>query len=102
MNIKAINLSAIAAMVVTLTALPACAKQEDKKVEINAKEVAAALAPIELNGVFYPALAPLGDVPTPADNPTTPEKVAVLGEDHIRPWPATIRVQQLDASAAAA
>ncbi|SON52835.1 cytochrome-c peroxidase [Vibrio tapetis] len=77
MNIKAINLSAIAAMVVTLTALPACAKQEDKNVEINAKEVAEALAPIELNGVFYPALAPLGDVPTPADNPTTPEKVAL-------------------------
>lgn len=30
---------------------------------------------VVLNGVSYPALAPLGDVPTPADNPTTPEKV---------------------------
>ncbi|MDD1782669.1 cytochrome-c peroxidase [Enterovibrio sp. ZSDZ35] len=30
---------------------------------------------IESGGHVYPALAPLGEVPTPSDNPTTPEKV---------------------------
>ncbi|MGF1718671.1 cytochrome-c peroxidase [Vibrio kyushuensis] len=79
MKTNAISLSAMAAMLLTITALPACAKQEAKEVEtkITAEEVAAALPAIELDGKQYPALAPLGEVPTPLDNPTTPEKVAL-------------------------
>ncbi|MBA5761367.1 cytochrome-c peroxidase [Vibrio sp. 404] len=74
MKFKTITLSAIAAMATTLTTLPACAQQDEKQT-LTADQVAASLASIELNGVSYPSLAPLGKVPTPADNPTTPEKV---------------------------
>ncbi|MBL4829442.1 MAG: cytochrome-c peroxidase [Aliivibrio sp.] len=45
------------------------------KDSMTAEEVAATLVPVTLASIDYPALAPLGKVPTPADNPTTPEKV---------------------------
>ena len=35
----------------------------------------AATTPVQLNGQNYPALAGLGPVPVPPDNPMTPEKV---------------------------
>lgn len=76
MTNHSISLSAVAAMLVTLTALPACAQQEETS-KITAEEVTASLPDVVVNGVAYPALAPLGEVPTPADNPTTEEKVAL-------------------------
>ncbi len=76
MKTNSITLSAIAMMALTLTAVPACAKQDTKNA-LSADEVAASLAPVTLDGVQYPALAPLGKVPTPKDNPTTAEKVAL-------------------------
>ncbi|MGD8170788.1 cytochrome-c peroxidase [Vibrio sp. TRT 21S02] len=73
MKMNSITLSAMTALTLSLTALPACAKQDDKS--LTADQVAASLPAVQLDGKSYPALAPLGDVPTPKDNPTTPEKV---------------------------
>ncbi|MGF1776094.1 cytochrome-c peroxidase [Vibrio nomapromontoriensis] len=77
MKMNPISLSAMTAMLMALTALPACAKQEEKSTKLNADEIAAALPAVELDGKSYRSLAPLGEVPTPADNPTTAEKVAL-------------------------
>ncbi|WP_104399726.1 cytochrome-c peroxidase [Vibrio penaeicida] len=68
MKTKAITLSIISTLTLTANASSAFANQ-------SADDIAKSLKPIVLNGISYPALAPLGDVPTPADNPTTPEKV---------------------------
>jgi len=76
-----INLSTMAALLLTITTVPACAQQEDKNIKaekknvITAEIVAASLKPITLNGMTLPALAPLGAAPVPADNPMTPEKI---------------------------
>lgn len=75
-----INLSTMAALLLTVTTVPACAQQDDKKIQaekhaVTAEMVTALLEPITLNGLAFPALAPLGNVPVPADNPMTAEKV---------------------------
>lgn len=79
MSIK-INVPTIAALLLTMTTIPACAKQESKQVKkqapkITAEMVAATLKPITINGLNVPALAPLGAPPIPADNPMTAEKI---------------------------
>ena len=75
-----INLSTMAALLLTVTTVPACAQQDDKNIKaeknvITAEIVAASLKPITLNGMELPALAPLGAVPIPSDNPMTDEKI---------------------------
>ncbi len=81
MKTQSITLSALALVVLIMTALPASANQAaakaDKQETTKADEIAASLPPVTLEGKQYPALAPLGAVPTPKDNPTTPEKVAL-------------------------
>lgn len=68
MKTKAITLSIISTLALTAYTSSAFANQSTDDTS-NAHQL------VVLNGVSYPALAPLGDVPTPADNPTTPEKV---------------------------
>ena len=70
---KTITLSACTVTLLLAASLPACAQQETSTP--TAEEIAATLQPVTLDGINYPALAPLGAVPTPPDNPTTPEKV---------------------------
>ncbi|MGC3833572.1 cytochrome-c peroxidase [Moritella viscosa] len=77
---KKINLSTLVTLLLTITTVPACAQQDDKndkvdKNAITAEIVAASLKPITLNGMMLPALAPLGAVSIPADNPMTAEKI---------------------------
>ncbi|MDP2575710.1 cytochrome c peroxidase [Vibrio penaeicida] len=68
MKTKAITLSIISTLALTAYTSSAFANQ-------STDDTSNAHQSVVLNGVSYPALAPLGDVPTPADNPTTPEKV---------------------------
>ena len=72
MNIQSITLSTVAVILACFASGATLAKSG-----MTADEVAASLPNIELNGQSYPALGPLGKVPTPADNPTTPAKVAL-------------------------
>ncbi len=65
-----LTLSSLVVAALSVTMSPASAKDS-----MTAEEVAATLVPVTLANIDYPALAPLGKVPTPADNPTTPEKV---------------------------
>ncbi|WCE31863.1 cytochrome-c peroxidase [Vibrio sp. SCSIO 43137] len=73
MKTQWINLSALMTVALTFGATQAIANQDLEK----ADKIAASLPPVTLNGKQYPALAPLGTVPTPKDNPTTPDKVAL-------------------------
>lgn len=72
MNIQSITLSTVAVILACFASGASLAKSG-----MTADEVAASLPNVELNGQSYPALGPLGKVPTPADNPTTPAKVAL-------------------------
>ncbi|WP_430518778.1 cytochrome-c peroxidase [Aliivibrio sp.] len=65
-----LTLSSLVVAALSVTMSSASAKDS-----MTAEEVAATLVPVTLASIDYPALAPLGKVPTPADNPTTPEKV---------------------------
>ncbi|MGF1764957.1 cytochrome-c peroxidase [Aliivibrio kagoshimensis] len=65
-----LTLSSVVVAALSVTLSPASAKDS-----MTAEQVAAKLVPVTLASIDYPALAPLGKVPTPADNPTTPEKV---------------------------
>lgn len=70
MKCSILTLSSLVVAALSVTMSPASAKDS-----MTAEEVAATLVPVTLASIDYPALAPLGKVPTPADNPTTPEKV---------------------------
>ncbi len=65
-----LTLSSVVVAALSVTLSPASAKDS-----MTAEQVAAKLVPVTLASIDYPALAPLGKVPTPADNPTTPKKV---------------------------
>ena len=79
---RTIALSAMTTLLLTVISLPTGAEQEAPMNKANqraltAEQIAASLVPITLNGMNYLPLAPLGKVPTPPDNPTTPAKVAL-------------------------
>ncbi|WP_084659982.1 cytochrome-c peroxidase [Vibrio sonorensis] len=74
MNRFTITLPLLAVMAM-LQSFSTHANQSQSVEHIAGRDVGVDLKPILLDGLQYPALAPLGDVPTPPDNPTTPEKV---------------------------